>query len=137
MSHIPYGYRIYNGEVVKDENEASKIKALFNHYLDSKSMRASAKEVGIEKLHAAIGRILSNKKYLGNEFYPQLIEPKLFEAVQVLREQNALDQNRIKVIKPEIKATSIPKYRVDKVEQQIDDPYQQAEYIYNQIKEVL
>ncbi|MBD3948434.1 hypothetical protein I4Q36_05185 [Tuanshanicoccus lijuaniae] len=136
MSHIPYGYRIHNGEVVKDENEASKIKALFNHYLVSKSMRASAKEVGIDKVHSAIGRILRNKTYLGNEFYPQIIESELFEKVQELREQNAFNQNRTKVTDAENKATIIPNYQVEKIKQQFDNPYQQAEYVYYQIKEV-
>lgn len=36
--------------------------------------------------HVSIGRILENPNYLGNEYYPQIIEKELFDRVQKRRE---------------------------------------------------
>ena len=59
-------------------------------------MRAAAVKVGIEKTHSVIGRLLRNEVYLGDEYYPQLIDEELFHKVQELRNNNARSQNRIR-----------------------------------------
>lgn len=41
MTHTPYGYRIENGIAVVDEVDAERIKALYQEYIDCKSMRAA------------------------------------------------------------------------------------------------
>ena len=77
----PYGYRIVNAKAVIDESEAEKVKMLYCEFLATGSMRNAAMNVGIDKVHSVIGRILKNKVYLGTDYYPQIIDDALFSAV--------------------------------------------------------
>ena len=78
MTHTPYGYKIEKGQAVIDESIAEKVRQLFIEFLNCGSMRAAAVKVGIDKTHSVIGRLLRNEVYLGDEYYPQLIDDELF-----------------------------------------------------------
>lgn len=134
MTHTPYGYKIINAQAVIDEPIAEKVRQLYAKYLESGSMRAAAKTVGIEKTHSVIGRLLRNKVYLGTNYYPQIVDEEIFEKVQELRSSNAKSQNRIREFEapPELE---LKDYKLDKVEEKYTDPYQQAEYAYSMIEE--
>ena len=136
MTHTPYGYRIENGIAVVDEVDAERIKALYQEYIDCKSMRAAAKKAGIDKTHSVIGRILKNKVYLGTVYYPQIIDEDIFAKAQEIREHNVISQNRIGIYRPHIKA-EIGAFKIRKIEEKYKDPYKQAEYAYSQIVEVV
>ena len=136
MTHTSYGYRIENGIAVVDEVDAERIKALYQEYIDCKSMRAAAKKAGIDKTHSVIGRILKNKVYLGTVYYPQIIDEDIFAKAQEIREQNVRSQNRIGIYRPHPKA-EIGAFKIRKIEEQYKDPYKQAEYAYSQIVEVV
>lgn len=134
-THTPYGYKIENAQAVIDEPVAEKVRQLFLEFLNCGSMRAAAFKVGIEKTHSVIGRLLKNEVYLGDEYYPQLIDEELFYKVQELRNNNARSQNRIRdYIKLEPAAESI-QYCIGKVKQRYENPYQQAKYAYGLIEE--
>ena len=134
MTHTPYGYKIINAQAVIDEPIAEKVRQLYAKYLESGSMRASAKTVGIEKTHSVIGRLLRNKVYLRTNYYPQIVDEEIFEKVQEFRSSNAKSQNRIREFEapPELE---LKDYKLDKVEEKYTDPYQQAEYAYSMIEE--
>ena len=134
MTHTPYGYKIINAQAVIDEPIAEKVRQLYAKYLESGSMRAAAKTVGIEKTHSVIGRLLRNKVYLETNYYPQIVDEEIFEKVQELRSSNAKSQNRIREFEapPELE---LKDYKLDKVEEKYTDPYQQAEYAYSMIEE--
>ena len=134
MTHTPYGYKIINAQAVVDDPIAEKVRQLYAEYLESGSMRAAAKKVGIEKTHSVIGRLLKNKVYVGTDYYPQIVDGEIFKKVQELRGSNARSQNRIKEFEapPELE---LKDYKLDKVEEKYTDPYQQAEYAYSQITE--
>lgn len=134
MTHTPYGYKIINAQAVIDEPIAEKVRQLYAKYLESGSMRAAAKTVGIEKTHSVIGRLLRNKVYLGTNYYPQIVDEEIFEKVQELRSSNAKSQNRIREFEapPELE---LKDYKLDEVEEKYTDPYQQAEYAYSMIEE--
>ncbi|RHO29693.1 recombinase family protein [Roseburia sp. AM16-25] len=134
MTHTPYGYKIINAQAVIDEPIAEKVRQLYAKYLESGSMRAAAKTVGIEKTHSVIGRLLRNKVYLRTNYYPQIVDEEIFEKVQELRSSNAKSQNRIREFEapPELE---LKDYKLDKVEEKYTDPYQQAEYAYSMIEE--
>lgn len=136
MTHTPYGYRIENGIAVVDEVDAERIKALYQEYIDCKSMRAAAKKAGIDKTHSVIGRILKNKVYLGTVYYPQIIDEDIFAKEQEIREHNVRSQNRIGIYRPHPKA-EIGAFKIRKIEEKYKDPYKQAEYAYSQIVEVV
>ena len=74
MGHIPLGYRIEAGKAVLDEDASKQVKELFVGYLSGLSLTGAAKSACIKRCHASVGKILENKRYLGDEFYPKLID---------------------------------------------------------------
>lgn len=85
MAHIPYGYQIRNGQAVIVEDQASQIRSLYHTFLRGLSISSAGKEAGIPLSRTAIGKILSNRVYLGDGYYPQIIEESLFDRVQAER----------------------------------------------------
>ena len=134
-THTPYGYKIIKGQAIIDESVACKIRLLFNEFLRCGSMRAAAIKAGIEKTHSVLGRILKNKLYLGDDYYPQLIDEDVFNRVQVLRNDNARAQNRIREYKEQSSFSDDTKYKIKKIVRQFDNPFKQAEYAYSLIEE--
>lgn len=89
MGHIPYGYRIINGKAEIDEQSAERIKILFQSYLTGDSLATAAKKAEIIAFHAGISRMLQNKHYLGDEYYPAIIDQDMFAAVEAERIRRA------------------------------------------------
>ena len=83
MGHIPYGYRIENGKAVVDEIASERVKELFSGYLAGLSLKGAAKKAGIDCYHATVSKMLQNKHYLGDEFYPPIIDEETFEKARV------------------------------------------------------
>ncbi|MGF7398641.1 recombinase family protein [Thermoanaerobacterium thermosaccharolyticum] len=81
MSHIPFGYAIKNGKAVVNEKEAVKIKELFGAYLSGLSLTEAAKNAGIKRCHISIARMLTDKRYVEDKFYPPIISRDTFEEV--------------------------------------------------------
>ena len=75
------------------------------------------------------------KTVLGDEYYPQLIDEELFHKVQELRNSNARSQNRIRDYIKQAPVAENIQYRIRKVKQRYENPYQQAEYAYGLIEE--
>jgi hypothetical protein len=96
MGHTPYGYRIENGKAIIDENKAAQIKTLFQSYLTGDSLATAAKKAEIIAFHAGIGRMLRNKRYLGDEYYPAIIDPDTFAAAEAERIRRAEKLGRIR-----------------------------------------
>lgn len=135
MMHTPYGYKIENGQAVIDEPVAEKVRQLFVEFLNCGSMRAAAVNAGIEKTHSVIGRLLKNEVYLGDEYYPKMIDEELFRKVQELRYSNAKAQNRVRDYIKQAPFAENTQYRMRKVQQRYENPYLQAEYAYGLIEE--
>ncbi|HHV13040.1 MAG TPA: recombinase [Clostridiales bacterium] len=95
--HMPIGYKLADGKIYLDEPKAAVVKKIFADYLSGTSTSALAKqltEMGFSNAnskaswnHGSIGKILENVKYLGDEFYPQMINTELFEQVQKRRKE--------------------------------------------------
>lgn len=102
--HTPLGYQIQNGKAEIEPETAELVKEVFNAYLAGTSTYRIAKDFtqrGILNAshkpswnHGSIGKILENRKYIGDEFYPPLIEPSIFEQVQSRRIQRVKDLGR-------------------------------------------
>lgn len=134
MGHTPLGYRIENGIAVIDEDVAAKIRQLYKNYLEGLSLANSAKESGIDALHAGTKRILQNKHYLGDDFYPAIIDKETFIAAgrEIKRRSAKLGRNdRFKEV-PEKKAPIL--FRFDDITEYFDNPVKQAEYLYSLIE---
>lgn len=85
MAHIPYGYKIENGRAVIISEEADRIRSLYTTFLQGLSIDAAGKKTGIPLSRSAVGKILSNPVYLGDGYYPQVVEESLYRKVQIER----------------------------------------------------
>lgn len=134
MSHTPFGYQIENGKAVIDNEAAEKIKILFHSYLSGDSLTSAANKAGIISFHAGISRILRKTCYLGNEYYPAIIDEDTFVAADAERIKRATKLGRIREPKEEVAINFPATFYINKVTQQFDDPFQQAEYAYSLIE---
>lgn len=134
MSHIPYGYRIENGQAMVDEDAAERIRILFQSYLSGDSLANAAKKAGITAFHAGIGRMLRNARYLGDEYYPAIIDPDMFAAAETERIRRAEELGRVREPKEEKAAVYPTAFRMNEGTQQFDDPFEQAAYAYSLIE---
>jgi hypothetical protein len=95
MRRIPIGYKIENGAAVIDEAEAAKIRALFEAYNSGLALKDAADEAGLSGYHSSIGRMLKNTHYLGDDYYPAIIDRDTFEETQLIRFKRAKSLGRI------------------------------------------
>ena len=134
--HIPYGYRIENGVAVIDEEQGAKVRKLCEGYLSGMSLPAAADAAGVGVSHASAMRMMMNRHYLGDEFYPQIITPEIRKAVEEERQRRAKmygRENRPKGHKPaRLPAT---RFVMADPEEQFEDPFTQAAYLYSLIGE--
>lgn len=83
-----FGYRMENGEITTDPNEVLTVITIFRDYLNGLSLNqiAAKQEVpyhdGVRWNKNNVRRILENRKYLGEDGYPQLIDAETFQVVQ-------------------------------------------------------
>lgn len=94
MSHIPYGYRIENGAAVIDEKSAIKLRNMFSNFLTGMSYAKSAQEAGINLPHTTVKRMLLSQRYIGDNFYPAIIDADTHERVkaEIARRSAVLDR---------------------------------------------
>lgn len=134
MSHTPYGYRIINGKSVVDKQAAKQIKTLFQSYLSGDSLATAAKKADIKAFHAGISRMLQNKRYLGDEYYPAIIDPDEYVTVQAERIRRAQKLGRIHEAEKQQDVVYPSTFRFIEGTERFDDPFQQAEYAYSLIE---
>lgn len=133
--HMPFGYRIENGRAVVNAEEAEMIRKVYAGYLSGRGYSNAAKKAGIPLTHSSVKRMLQNKHYLGDEFYPAIIERKTFEAAEQerLRRVEALGRGDMK--KTEIGEHKICcRFKLGQVMEKEDDPFERAAYIYSLIE---
>lgn len=103
---IPIGYCVKNGKADIEPKTAALVHEIFESYLQGMSMLKIAKlltERGALNAsqkpswnHGGVGNILDNRRYLGDGFYPPLIEQHIFEQVQQRRKQQAAATGKFK-----------------------------------------
>ena len=94
---MPIGYKMVNGKIQINETKEKVVKKVFKDYLSGVSTYGLAKVLTVMGFlnannkpswnHGSIGKILENTKYLGDDFYPQMIEKEQFEQVQNRRKE--------------------------------------------------
>ena len=91
----PFGYQLDFGEIVLQETEAETVELIYQKYADGTSftrLAAMLQEMGVPYDSQRswnknmVARILENRKYLGEDGYPQIIPAELFEKVQRRRQ---------------------------------------------------
>ena len=134
MSHTPYGYWIKNGKAFIDEIAAEKIRQLYKNYLAGLSLENAAMEAGIDASHGTVKRIMENRRYLGDDFYPKIIDTYTFTEAMLERERRMKALGRTDRIKPVIRKTAPVNFRFGEIKAYHDSPTAQAEYLYSLIE---
>ena len=135
MGHTPYGYRTENGKAVIDEEKAQQIRNLYRNYLDGMALARAAHEAGIETWHGSAKRLLENKHYLGDDYYPAIIDQQTYDRAQAERLRRAKVLGRTNRKKQPLDTQKPPtSFIFSAPEKNYDDPKQQAEYLYSLIE---
>ena len=134
MRQIPYGYRIENGAAVIDEPAAERIRSLYKNYLSGMALANAAKEAGIEVTHSMVKRMLANTHYLGDDFYPALVDEETYNAAQEELLKRATELGRLDRDKKKKPVRAQTLFRIGEIKEQYDNPATQAEYLYSLIE---
>lgn len=134
MSHTPYGYRIENGQAVIDKAAATIIRRLYKNYLSGMSLSNAAKEAGIKVYHGTAKKIMLNKHYLGDNFYPAIIGKEIFDAVSDELKRRASKLGRLNTAKAAIIKPVPTHFQMKQPELELPNPIKQAEYLYSLIE---
>lgn len=134
MGHTPLGYRIEMGKAVINEEDAVKIRRLYDNYLSGMSLTDAASQAGINTYHGTVKRIMCNRHYLGDEYYPAIISSDIFNQAQTELKRRAVKLGRVNKAVPK-KEKQIPtQFTIASIEKCFEDPVLQAEYVYSLIK---
>mgnify|MGYP006939837808 CR=1 FL=1 len=110
MRHIPYGYRIENGRAVIDEEQAVTVRDFFQNYISGMALVPAAEKVGLKLYHGSTGRMLRNKKYLGDDYYPAIIDKETFDKAEEIRMSRAKALGRYGNWKERRTSSSLPAF---------------------------
>lgn len=106
---------------------------LFTRFLEGESLATASKSCSLNFTHSQVGRMLEKSEYCGDEFYPSIISTEIFEQVQAERLKRATKLGRLDKSKPTIAVEPSTKFIMNRCIEKFADPFEQAEYIYNQI----
>jgi len=134
MGHTPYGYHIENGRAIIDEIQAKQVRDLFDGYISGLALTVAAEKAGLNLYHGSVGRILRNKKYLGDDYYPAIIDSETFDKAEEKRMEKARLLGRVHDLEEQSKPEHSMKFTMPKVIQKYTDPFKQAEYAYSLIE---
>lgn len=134
MKHISYGYRIENGRAVIEEEQAAKVRELFQNYISGMALMTAAEKVGLKLYHSSAGRILRNKKYLGDDYYPALIDQETFDKAEEIRMSRARALGRVWELEGKKNIPVPVRFSMPTVKKISDDPFEQAAYAYSLIE---
>lgn len=131
---IPYGYKIEKGKAVVDEEQAEQVRMIFKGYLSGLAYVAAAEAVGLKLFHPGVKKILQNKRYLGDKYYPAIIDQETFEKAEAERFRRQRKMGRIFPDKPVEECKPATKLIMPKAGKIFIDPFKQAEYVYSLIE---
>ncbi|MBQ9461651.1 MAG: recombinase family protein [Clostridia bacterium] len=97
---IPFGYKMEHGEITTEPREVYAVVKIFDEYIAGKSLIDIANMMQVEDIpyhpleknqwnRNKVKRILENKKYLGTERYPQLVDKAKFDKVNEIKTKKA------------------------------------------------
>jgi len=129
-----YGYKIKDGKACIDKEKAANVQKLFDGYINGLALRTAALEAGIDTFHGSAGRMLKNKKYIGTEYYPAIVDEEIFQKAQIERENRAIKLGRVHEVEQDLQILSPTKFHLKSQEIMFEDPFKQAEYAYSMIE---
>jgi hypothetical protein len=98
--YLPFGYRIANGSLTAEKNEAEAVRRIYADYLSEMSYQSIAAKLSAGTVpykadstawnKNMVKRILENPRYTGEKGFPPLIDPKSYQAVsEIIQKKNA------------------------------------------------
>lgn len=134
MGHTPYGYRIEEGRAVIEEEQAERVRELYRGYLSGLALMPAAKQAGIETWHGSAKRLLQNRHYIGDEYYPAIIDRETFNKAEQELQKRAEKLGRVCEPKKEEQVVYPVDFSERPMEKHFEDPFRQAEYTYSLIE---
>lgn len=134
MAHIPYGYKIVDGKALIDEEQATIVRKFFEGYISGQSLKAASTNAGLNIFHGSAGRMLRNRHYRGDDYYPAIIEQELFDKAEEIRMKRAGSLGRIRELGQAQKPMVNTSFSLKSVPIRFSDPFKQAEYAYSLIE---
>ena len=120
-------------KIRSEEKEAENIRKIFKNYLAGNALIKSAELAGLQKNNSSVKRILTNKKYLGNEIYPKIIDRESFEKAGQMLKERAVAMGRVWEKEEEI--IRVPcKFRYKEEGILPLDPFERASFKYGLIE---
>ena len=133
--HTPFGYRIEKGAAVIVPEQAEQIRKIYAGYLAGQGFIEAARNAGLTMQHSSVKRLLQNTHYLGDEFYPAIIDKKTFDAAEEERVKRSNYLNRDNRPKNSEEKVEIPvKFRMGMGQHVHSNPYEHAAYVYSLIE---
>lgn len=135
MKHTPFGYDVVEGKIVINEEEAELIKLMYAVYLFGGSYKAAAKAAGLPLKHSGVKNILQNKKYLGSDSYPAIIDKETFDVAEEERKRREIALGRdCRKTKPVPQAKYYDSFSMPEIPRKYDDPVKQVEFAYGLVR---
>ena len=95
IRNIPFGYTMENGKIIFHPTESQAVQDIFSDYLDGQSLLKIAQRLNerqVEYLSEVAGwnkarlkRIIEDKRYIGSNGYPSIIEQSIYDKAQAVR----------------------------------------------------
>ena len=131
---VPLGYKIEKGKAVIDEVQAEQIRSIYAGYISGLSSIEAAKTAGVTMRHTGVRLMLMNKRYLGDDYYPAIIDQETFDRAEAERISRQTKSGKL-FIDTQTKETALAsKFYMPRLEKKFEDPFKQAEYIYSSIE---
>ncbi len=134
MAHIPYGYIISEGKAQIDPSCAENLVQFLKKYLGGLSIEEAGCHIPLGR--TSLGKILQNKVYLGDDYYPRIIDAEMFAMVQEERRRRYEAHGCPSKATPLDTVPIRTSFRMKKIKEKYADPKRQAEYVYKQIKNI-
>ena len=127
--NIPFGYCIVNGKYALNAPEAEAVQKIFADYISGKSLKTIAIEMQIPYNNNKtvwnknmVCRLLENKKYIGENGYPQIITVKDFEQVAHIKAERNTYRKPALQDKPHQSEITVIEYKpTDEIQQMTNE----------------
>ena len=92
--NIPFGYMMRGGKYIAEPAESEAVRQIFGMYLNGMSLKAIAAVITVPYNankplwnKNMVSRILENKRYTGDDTYPQIIEQDTFDRANAIKSE--------------------------------------------------
>ena len=115
---IPFGYCVINGKYALNTAESEAVKKVFTDYIGGKSLKTIAAEIQIPYNankttwnKNMVSRVLENRKYIGENGYPQIVTVEEFEqAAQIRMKRTTYRKPALQTNPQSIKTVMVTEY---------------------------